>query len=400
MGQGQNSNTKESQSPDQGISMEIIEYDTQHRQFRRRLRTFLEKEVAPFADQWEKERIVPKSVWRKMGKEGFLCPCVSETYGGVGGDFRYALIITEEMSRTRQMGLAATLHSDIVVPYIEAYASAKQKAKYLPGCISGDIITALAMTEPGAGSDVAGIQTIAVEDGDEVIIDGSKTLISNGINADLVVLAARDPEVKSGHQAISLYLVESQTPGFKRGRQLEKMGLHSQDTAELFFSNCRIHKENRLGEKGAGFLMMMEKLQQERLSVVLVAIAMAERILEWTIDYLRQPVASGKSLSKSQAVQFALVEMTTEVKLGRTFMEKLVADHIEGKNVVVETSMAKYWTTEMVNRVADRCLELLGDYGTLESCPVVRAKRDVRVLTIFAGTNEIMKQIAAKFMGL
>ncbi|MFC1505368.1 acyl-CoA dehydrogenase family protein [Thermodesulfobacteriota bacterium] len=394
--------------------MEIIEYDAQHRQFRRRLRTFIEKEVAPFADQWEKEHIVPKSVWRKMiidecvpmlqtgkmGKEGFLCPCVSETYGGAGGDFRYALIVAEEMSRTRQTGLFTTLHSDVVVPYIDAYASVEQKTKYLPGCVSGDIITAVAMTEPGAGSDLAGMQTTAEEQGDEVVINGSKTFISNGINADLVIVAAKDPDVKSSHQAISLYLVESQTPGFKRGRQLEKMGWHSQDTAELFFSNCRIHKGNRLGEKGAGFLMMMEKLQQERLCAVFGAIPMAERILEWTFDHLRQPVANGKSLPKSQVVQFALVEMTTEVKLGRTFMEKLVADHIEGKNIVVETSMAKYWTTEMVNRVADRCLELLGNYGTLERCPVVRAKRDVRVLPIFAGTNEIMKSIAAKFMGL
>ena len=380
--------------------MEIIEYDAQHRQFRQRLRTFMEKEVAPFADQWEKERIVPKSVWRKMGKEGFLCPCVSETYGGTGGDFRYAMIIAEEMSRTRQLGLMANLHSDVVVPYIDAYASVKQKAKYLPGCISGDIITALALTEPGAGSDLAGMQTTAEEQGDEVVLNGSKTFISNGINADLVIVAAKDPAEESPYNAISLYAVETDTPGFTRGRHLEKMGLHSQDTAELFFSNCRIHKRNRLGEKGAGFLMMMNKLQQERLSVVLGAIPMAERILEWTFDYLRQPVANSKPLSKSQAVQFALVEMTTEVKLGRTFMEKLVADHIEGKNVVVETSMAKYWTTEMVNRVADRCLGLLGDYGTLERCPVVRAKRDVRALTIFAGTNEIMKGIVAKFMGL
>ena len=380
--------------------MEILEYNPQHHQFRQRLRTFLEKEVTPFADQWEKDHIVPKSTWQKIGQEGFLCPCISKEYGGLGRDFRYAVIIAEEMSRTRQMGLAVGLHSDVVVPYIDAYASEAQKKKYLPGCVSGDIVTAVAMTEPDAGSDLAGLKTTAVEDGDEVVIDGSKTFISNGINADLVVLAARDPEVEPSNQAISLYLVESEAPGFKRGRRLDKMGWHSQDTAELFFSNCRIPRGNRLGEKGAGFNMMMEKLQQERLSVVLMAVPIAERTLEWTIDYLRKPAANGKPLSKSQAVQFALVEMTTEVKLGRTFMEKLVADHIEGKNVVVETSMAKYWTTEMVNRVADRCLELLGDYGTLERCPIVRTKRDVRVLSIFAGTNEIMKGIAAKFMGL
>ena len=380
--------------------MGILEFDEQHHQFRKRLRTFLEKEVTPFADQWEKDHDVPKSAWQKIGKQGFLCPGISKEYGGIGGDFRYALIISEEISKTRQMGLAVGLHSDVVVPYINAYGSKEQKKKYLPGCVSGRIITALAMTEPDAGSDLASMKTTAVEDGDEVIIEGSKTFISNGINSDLVILSARDPNIENSHQAISLYLVESDTPGFKRGRRLEKMGWHSQDTAELFFSNCRIPKANQLGEKGAGFKMMMDKLQQERLSVVLTALPMAERILEWTSDTLKKPAANGKPLSKSQAVQFALVEMTTEVKIGRTFMEKLIADHIKGKNVVMETSMAKYWITEMVDRVADRCLELLGDHGTLESCPVVRAKRDVRIMTIFAGTNEIMKGIVAKFMGL
>ena len=380
--------------------MEIIKYNEQHHNFRERLRTFLAKEVTPFADKWEKEHDMPKSIWQKTGRQGFLCPCVSKEYGGRGDDFRCALIISEEMSYTRQMGLEVGLHSDVVVPYIDTYGSKAQKEKYLPGCVSGDIVTALAITEPDAGSDVAGMKTTAVEDKDEVIIEGSKTFISNGIHADLVILAARDPDIENSHQAISLYLVESDTPGFKRGRRLEKMGWHSQDTVELFFSNCRIPKGNRLGEKGAGFMMMMNKLQQERLGVTTVALPMAERILEWTIDYLKKPAASGKVLSRSQAAQFALVEMTTEVKLGRTFMEKLVADHIEGKNVAMETSMAKYWVTEMVNRVADQCLELLGDYGTLESCPVVRAKRDVRIMTIFAGTNEIMKSIVAKSMGL
>jgi len=378
----------------------ILEFDEQHHQFRQRLLTFLAKEVTPFADQWEKDHDVPKNAWQKIGEQGFLCPCISKEHGGLGGDFRYSLILSEEISRTRQMGLAAGLHSDVVVPYIDVYGSKTQKKKYLPGCISGEIITALAMTEPDAGSDLASMKTTAVEDKDEVIIEGSKTFISNGINSDIVIVSARDPNVENSHKAISLYIVESDTPGFKRGRRLEKMGWHSQDTAELFFSNCRIPKENRLGEKGAGFKMMMEKLQQERLSVVITALPIAERILEWTFDYLKKPAAGGKPLSKSQAVQFALVEMTTEVKLGRTFMEKLIADHIKDRNVVMETSMAKYWTSEMANRVADRCLELLGDYGTLERCPVVRAKRDVRVMTIFAGTNEIMKGIAARFMGL
>ncbi|MBW2220406.1 MAG: acyl-CoA dehydrogenase family protein, partial [Deltaproteobacteria bacterium] len=290
--------------------------------------------------------------------------------------------------------------SDVVVPYIDAFASEELKKKYLPGCVSGDIITALAMTEPDAGSDVAGMKTTAVAEGDEVIINGSKTFISNGIICDLLIIAAKDPSIENKHQAVSLYLIDDGTPGFKRGRQLDKMGWHSQDTAELFFTDCRIPKTNRLGEHGSGFLLLMQKLQQERLMCTLGAVFAAERIMEFAVDYCNKIVVKGKPLVRSQAIQFALVEMTTEVKLGRTFMEKLCADHMEGKNVVIETSMAKYWTTDMVNRIADRCMDICGESAMLESNPIVRAKRDVRVLSIFAGTNEVMKGIAAKFMGM
>ncbi len=380
--------------------MEILNYTEEHNLFRERLRAFLEKEVTPFADQWEKDGIVPKSAWKKMGQGGFLCMDVPAEYGGMGGDFLYAVIASEEMTKTWITGLATPLHSDIVVPYISAFGSEELKKKYLPGCVSGDIVTAVAMTEAGAGSDLASLATTAVEEGDEVVIDGSKTFISNGLNADLVVVAARDPEVENPYEALSLYLVESETPGFSTGRHLEKMGMWSQDTAELFFSKCRIPKKNRLGDKGMGFLMLMDKLQQERLVCAIMGVTGAERILEWTMDYCKQTSVSGKPLSKSQAVRFALVEMATEVKLGRTFVDKLVADHIEKKDVIVETSMAKYWTTEMLNRVANRALDLCGDFGTLEKCRIVRAWRDAKILTIFAGTNEIMKNIAAKFMGL
>jgi acyl-CoA dehydrogenase len=380
--------------------MEILEYTEDHIIFRKRLRDFLEKEVTPYADDWEEAGIVPKTTWAKMGQAGFLCTEVSAEYGGLGGDFLYSVIVIEELSRTSQNGLVAPLHSDIVVPYITSYAADALKKKYLPGCVSGDIITAVAMTEPGAGSDLAGISTSAVEEGDEVVLNGSKTFISNGIIADLVVVAARDPEVADPYQAISLYVVESDTPGFEKGRRLKKMGLWSLDTAELFFSKCRIPKTNRLGKKGDGFLMLMEKLQQERLVCAVWAVAGAERILEWTTEYCQNTQISGKPLSKSQAVQFGLIEMATDVKLGRAFVEKLVRDHMEGENVVIETSMAKYWTTDMVKRIADRALDFCGSFGTLESCQVARAWRDVRVMSIFAGTNEIMKNIAAKFMGL
>ncbi len=380
--------------------MEILKYTEEHNAFRKRLREFLAQEVTPYAAQWEADGLVPKSLWRKMGQAGFLCMNVSPEYGGKGGDFLYSAIVTEEISRTYITGVAAALHSDVVVPYIDAFASEELKQKYLPGCVSGDIITAVAMTEPGAGSDLAGLQTTATEDGDEIVLNGSKTFISNGINAELVIVAAKDPGEENPYNAISLYLVESDTPGFSRGRHLEKMGWHSQDTAELFFSKCRIPATNRIGDKGMGFLMLMQKLQQERLVTAFGALAAAERILEWIVDYCKNTTVSGKPISKSQATQFALVEMSTEVKVGRTFLDKLIADHIEGLEIVVETSMAKFWTTDMVKRVADRSLDLCGDYGMLETCPLVRCWRDVKVMSIFAGTNEIQKGIAAKFMGL
>jgi acyl-CoA dehydrogenase len=380
--------------------VEILTFTDAHNDFRRRLRAFLEIEVIPFVDQWEKDKIIPKDIWQKTGKAGFLCPGVSPDYGGLGGDYRYAVIVAEELAGTCHTGLAAGLHSDVVVPYIESYGSEEIRKKYLPGCVSGEIVTAIAMTEPGAGSDLAGMATIAEEVGDEVILNGSKTFISNGVHADLVVLAARDPAIENPYQAISLYLLETGTPGFQRGRQLEKMGWWSQDTAELFFTKCRIPRKNRLGEKGMGFLMLMEKLQQERLTCAVGAVAAAEMILKWITAYCKNTRVSGKPLSKFQATQFSLVEMATEVKIGRTFVDKLVMEHIAHETVVVETSMAKYWTTDMVSRIADRSLDIMGNDGMLEKFPMARAWRDVRVMSIFAGTNEIMKGIAAKFMGL
>jgi len=380
--------------------VEIIEYAEEHRIFRQAIRKFFEKEVVPFVDEWEEAGIVPKSIWRKMGQNGFLCMDVPEEYGGADADFLYSVILSEELVRTNHTGLAAPLHNDIVVPYISSYASEELKRKYLPGCVSGEIITAIAMTEPNTGSDLAAIQTAAVEDGDHLIINGQKTFISNGINCDLLVLAARDPSVENAYQAMDLYLVEAGTPGFEKGKMIKKVGWHSQDTAELYFSDCRIPKSNRLGQKGAGFTMLMEKLQPERLMCCIAAVAAAERMLEMTIKYCKERTAFGRPISKFQNTQFKIVEMATEVKLGRTFLDKLIMDHMEGKNIVIDVSMAKYWTTEMAMRVADRCVQLHGGYGYCEEYPIARAWRDTRVMSIFAGTSEIMKGIAAKFMGL
>ncbi len=380
--------------------MEILNYTEEHRIFRDSLRRFLEKEITPHVEEWEEAGIVPRAAWKKMGEQGYLAMGVPEEYGGLGADFLYSVIVTEEMTRTNHSGLAAALHSDIIVPYIQSFAAEEQKHKYLPGCVSGDIITAVAMTEPNAGSDLAGMKTTAVEKGDEIILNGQKTFISNAINADLVVLAARDPHTEDPHRAVDLYLVEAGTPGFEKGKQIKKAGWHSQDTGELFFNDCRIPKENRLGEKGSGFLKLMLKLQQERLVCAIGAVAGAEYMLELTIKYCKERTAFGKPLSKFQNTQFEIVEMATEVRLGRTFIDKLVADHMEGKEIVVDVSMAKYWTTEMASRVADRCVQLFGGYGYCEEYPIARAWRDIRVTRIFAGTNEIMKVIAARFMGL
>ncbi len=380
--------------------MDILQYTEEHRIFRDSLKRFLAKEIVPHIEEWEEAGIVPREAWKKMGEQGFLAMNVPEEYGGLGADFLYSVIVTEELTRTNSSGLAAPLHTDIIVPYILAFASEEQKHKYLPGCVSGDIITAIAMTEPNAGSDLAGMKTTAVEQGDEIVINGQKTFISNGINCDLLVLAARDPGEENPHAAVDLYLVEAGIQGFEKGKKIKKIGWHSQDTAEIYFTDCRIPKANRLGDKGTGFLKLMMKLQQERLVCAIGAVAAAEYMIEITIKYCKERTAFGRPLSKFQNTQFEIVEMATEARLGRTFVDKLIADHMEGKNIVVDVSMAKYWTTEMASRVADRCMQLFGGYGYCEEYPIARAWRDIRVTRIFAGTTEIMKTIAARFMGL
>jgi len=380
--------------------MDILPYDEDHRIFRDSVRKFVEKELKPHVEEWEEQRLVPPEYWRKMGEQGFLCMDVPEEYGGFGVDFLYSVIVTEELVKAGCAGLSAPLHSDVVVPYLTAFGSEEQKHKYLPRCVTGEIISALAMTEPGTGSDLAAIRTTAVEDGDEIVLNGQKTFISSGVNCNLAIVAARNPEIEDPHAGLSLYLVEGGTPGFSKGPQIPKIGLHSQDTSELFFEDCRIPKENLLGVKGGGFMMLMQKLVQERLVVCIIAVVSAEQMLEWTIDYCKQRKAFGRPLTKFQNTQFRLVEMTTEAKLGRTFMERVIVDHMEGRNPVVDVSMCKYWTSEMAMRVADGCLQLHGGYGYCEEYPIARAWRDTRVLSIFAGTNEIMKIVAARFMGL
>jgi acyl-CoA dehydrogenase len=373
----------------------------EHRMFRTAFRKFLEKEAVPYYDQWEEERIIPRSFWKKLGEQGYLLPDVDETYGGGGADWGYSVVIDEELERVGTGTIGISLHNDIVIPYITAFGTEEQKMRWLPGCATGDIISAIAMTEPGAGSDLANIKTTAIRDGDHYIVNGSKTFITNGINADLIVMAVKtDPKAVPAHRGVSLLVIERDTPGFSRGRKLNKVGLHCQDTAELIFEDARVPVANLLGEEGMGFKYMMEKLQQERLLVAVGAQVAAEEMLRMTIDYTKAREAFGKSVSKFQNTQFKLVEVATEIEVSRAFLDQLIADHIAGKEVVTRVSMSKWWSTEMAKRVASTCMQLHGGYGYMEEYPIARRFRDIQVSAIYAGTNEIMKTIIAKNMGL
>lgn len=374
----------------------------EHKIFRHTLRKFLEKEAYPHFQTWEEERQIPRQFWRKLGENGFLCPFVEEQYGGLEADFIYSVILNEELEKVGQ-GLASgvCLHNDIVAPYFVSYGTQEQKKRWLPGCISGDYITAIAMTEPGAGSDLANIRTTAVQEGDYYILNGEKTFITNGINSDLIVVVCKtDTTITPAHKGISLIVVERDTPGFKRGKKLEKIGIHSGDTAELIFEDARVPKGNLLGEEGRGFYYLMEKLQQERLVVAIQCQVEAETMLELTMEYVKSRRAFGKPISKFQHIQFELAEMATEIEIGRTFIDDLIVNHLEGQEVTKQVSMAKWWISEMAKRVAAKCLQLHGGYGYMEEYEIARRYRDIPVASIYAGSTEIMKTIIAKKLDL
>lgn len=374
-------------------------FNEEHIIFRDSFARFLDKEVVPHYEKWEEDEIIPRQMWRKMGENGYLCPWIEEKYGGLGAGYEYSVIIIEELFRRGITGLLVPLHNDINVHYLHSYGNEEQKQRWLPGCITGDIVTSIAMTEPGAGSDLAAIRTTAVKDGDHYIVNGQKTFISNGVHSDLVIFAAKT-DVRAGIKGVSLVCVEDGTPGFSRGRNLKKMGWHSQDTAELVFEDCRVPAANLLGQEGKGFYYMMQKLQGERLAASIMAQAMAEAMLEMTIKYCREREVFGKPVSSFQHNTFKIVEMATEIEMGRTFIDSLIADYIAGKDIVKRVSMAKYWIPEMANRVAYQCVQLHGGYGYMEEYPICRFARDVRVIPIFAGTTEIMKVIVGRMMGL
>ncbi|HVA78022.1 MAG TPA: acyl-CoA dehydrogenase family protein [Candidatus Binataceae bacterium] len=376
-------------------------FTEEHELFRAQVRRFVEHEIEPKVAQWNRAGISDRESWRKLGAAGYLGANAPAEFGGAGADFIYDAIVIEELARVRAHGLMMGLHSDICMPYLASFGSAEQKRRYLPRAISGELILAIAMTEPGTGSDLAAVRTTARRDGDNYVINGSKIFISNGQLADLVIVVAKtDPNANPPHRGISLILVEGNAPGFVRGRKLDKLGLKGQDTSELFFEDCRVPAQNLLGKEGQGFKMLMEKLQQERLVAAIGAVESTRRCLDDTIAYTKERRAFGQAIASFQNTQFRLAEMATEVEVGRAFVDRLMAAHVRGEDLVTEVSMAKWWTTELMKRVTSSCLQLFGGYGFMMEYPVATDYADAAVQTIYAGTSEIMKVIIARRMGL
>jgi len=373
-------------------------YDDDHEAFRESFASFVAKEMSPHYLEWENAGIAPHDIFTEAGRYGFLGMAVPEQYGGGGSDdFRFNVVITEELARAGigGAGLGLTLHNDVVTPYFTEYCNEEQATRWLPGIASGELVTAIAMTEPGTGSDLAGIATTAVRDGDEYVVNGSKTFITNGINADLVVVVAKtDPDER--HAGMSLLVLERGMEGFERGRNLEKIGMHSQDTAELFFTDVRVPVANLLGEEGKGFNYLTANLAQERLSIAVQGVASARASVDWTLDYVRERTAFGKPIESFQNTKFVLAEVATAVDVAQAFTDQCVKEHNEGELSASRAAQAKYWCTDLQQDAAHRCLQLFGGYGYMTEYPIARAYADARVTSIYGGTNEVMKTIIAK----
>jgi acyl-CoA dehydrogenase len=376
-------------------------FSEEHELFRDQFRRFAEKEIVPKIEGWNSRGMSDRETWRRMGQEGFLGAHGPAEYGGAGADFLYDAIVMEEMSYLRAHALMMSLHSDICAPYIATYGSEEQKRQYLPGVYGGDIILGVAMTEPGTGSDLANVQTRARRDGDSYILNGSKIFISNGQIGDLFVTVAKtDPNANPPHKGISLFLVEANFPGFVRGRKLDKLGLRGQDTSELAFEDCRVPARNLLGKEGEGFKYLMQQLQQERLCIGVASMASCRRAVDDTVTYTKERHAFGQPISAFQNTAFKLAEMQTEVEVGQAFVDRLLQAHVRGDDVVTEVSMAKWWTTDLQKKITSQCLQLHGGYGFMLEYPISQDYADAAVQSIYAGTNEIMKVIIAKRMGL
>jgi len=376
-------------------------FEPEHELFRESYRAFLDRHVAPYHDQWEKEKIVDRGVWLEAGKQGFLGMAVPEEYGGGGNDdFRYNTIIVEETVAGRYSGLGFSVHNDVVAPYLLRLANEEQKRRWLPKFCTGELITAIAMTEPGTGSDLQGIKSRAVEQGDgSWVLNGSKTFITNGINSDLVIVVAQtDPD--KGALGFSLLVVERGMAGFERGRHLDKIGMDAQDTAELSFTDVHVPAENLLGEQGQGFVYLMQNLPQERISIAIMAAAAMEAVLEETLRYTKERKAFGKPIGSFQNTRFLLAEMATEATAVRIMVDEFIKLHLDEKLTAEQAAMAKWYTTEAQVKLIDRCLQLHGGYGYMREYTVARAYLDARVQTIYGGTTEIMKEIIGRSLGV
>jgi alkylation response protein AidB-like acyl-CoA dehydrogenase len=375
-------------------------YEADHEEFRQLCRQFLTREAVPHHDEWERAGIVDREVWRKAGATGLLGMDVDTEYGGGGQrDFRYNAVLDEEMIGAGLTGLGFGLHNDVVAPYLTELTTPAQRKRWLPDFCSGELITAIAMSEPGAGSDLAGVRTTAVRDGDEYVINGQKTFITNGEHADLVIVVAKTDPARGAH-GVSLIAVERGAAGFSRGRRLEKVGLKGNDTAELFFDDCRVPVDNLLGSENSGFYHLMANLPRERLSIAVSAVAASERMLALTLVYARDRQAFGRPIGTFQHNRFVLAELDTEVTIARTFVNHCVAEFNAGRLSVADAAKAKWWTTELQNKVADRCVQLHGGYGYMREYPIAKAWLDSRVQTIYGGTTEIMKEIIGRSLGL
>jgi alkylation response protein AidB-like acyl-CoA dehydrogenase len=376
-------------------------YEAEHEAFRDAVRAFLERHVVPRHAEWEAAGIVDREVWVEAGKLGMLGIDVPAEYGGGGvRDFRYNAVVDEEIMYVGATGLGFGLHNDIVAPYLLDLGTEEQKQRWLPGFCSGEMITAIAMSEPAAGSDLQNVRTAARADGGDWVLSGSKTFITNGINADLVIVVAKTDPDADGARGISLLAVERGMAGFERGRNLSKIGLKAQDTAELFFDEVRVPAGNVLGEVNRGFVHLMERLPQERLSIAIAAVAACERMLEITVEYVKNRTAFGRPIGSFQNTRFVLAEMATQTAVARTFVNECISQHNAGELTVADAAMAKWWTTDLQNKVADACLQLHGGYGYMSEYPIARAYLDSRVQAIYGGTNEIMKEIVGRSMGL
>jgi alkylation response protein AidB-like acyl-CoA dehydrogenase len=375
-------------------------YEAEHEAFRDAVRAFVARHVTPFHEQWEHDGVVDRAVWLEAGRQGLLGTDVPEQYGGGGvDDFRYNCVVGEELTRAGASGVGFPLHNDVMAPYLLRLTTEEQKARWLPPFVRGEMITAIAMTEPGAGSDLQGLRTTARRDGDDWVLSGAKTFITNGQLADLVLVVARtDPE--AGSRGFSLLAVERGMPGFERGRNLEKVGLKAQDTAELFFDEVRVPSRNLVGREGGGFVHLMENLPQERLSIAVGAVAGSQHVFDLTLAYCTSRTAFGQPIGSFQANRFLLAEMATEIELARTFVEKAVLELNAGRLTAQDAAMAKWWTTELQKRVVDSCVQLHGGYGYMLEQPVAKAFLDARVQTIYGGTTEVMKEIIGRSLGV